>query len=70
MNNLISAREANNISHKNNDCLVVCPCCSRWVNKVDAHSIFDFNVRICKRCALHEKLNANFNWVLESGVML
>lgn len=68
MDNTITVREANNVSRKNNDCLVVCPCCSRWVTKTNARSIFDFNVKICKRCALAEKLNSNFNWILENEI--
>ena len=66
MDDIISACEANNLSRKNNDCLVVCPCCLRWVNKTNARSIFDFSVKICKRCALAEKQNINFNWILEN----
>ena len=64
----LSAREANNIACKYHDCLVVCPCCSRWVDKTDARSIFDFSVKICKRCALAEKQNADFNWIIENEV--
>ena len=68
MNDAISAREANNIVRNTNDCLVVCPCCSRWVNKTGARSIFDFSVKICKRCALTEKNNSDFNWILENEI--
>ena len=48
-----------------NDCLKICPSCSRWVDKTDAHSIFDFKIKICKRCALHEKTMPKFNWINE-----
>ena len=66
---IISAKEANEVARKTQDHLVCCPCCSRWVNKIDARSIFDFKVKICKRCAEAEKGNSYFNWILETKVL-
>ncbi len=44
-------------------CLEICPCCKRPVDRVEARSIFDFKVKICKRCAFAEKSNIGFNWI-------
>lgn len=48
--------------------LKLCPCCGRSVNIVEARSIFDFSIKICKRCALNEKVNPKFNWIEEVGI--
>lgn len=65
MNNFkpLSPSEAQKLSEETNDHLTVCPCCRRYVDKCGARSIFDFNVKICKRCALTEKALPNFNWL-------
>ena len=61
----ILIQEAQQINIKNQDYLVPCPRCRRYVDEVSARSIFDFNVKICKRCGYDEKVTSNFNWVKE-----
>lgn len=63
----ITARKAREICRRNGDQLTSCPCCSRFVISVEARSIFDFSVKICKRCALAEKSNSDFNWIIENN---
>ena len=43
-----------------NNPLTSCPCCKRLVNRVEARSIFNFKIKICKTCASHEKDNPEF----------
>ncbi len=63
----ITARKARAICERNGDPMVPCPCCGRFVIKTEARSIFDFSVKICKRCALTEKDNPKFNWIVENN---
>lgn len=65
MNNFESLppNESRKLSEKMNDHLIACSCCRRYVDKCEARSIFDFNIKICKRCALNEKALPNFNWL-------
>jgi len=61
----LSPDEAHILSEQNNDHLTACPCCRRYVDKCEARSIFDFDTKICKRCALNEKALPNFNWMID-----
>ena len=63
--NTLFPNEARELSEKINDHLTVCPCCRRYVDKCEARSIFDFNTKICRRCALNEKALPNFNWMID-----
>jgi len=67
MNDTITVQEYRKLKQKNDWPFDLCPCCRRHVDKCHARSIFDFNVKICKRCALHEKMNSKFNWIIENN---
>lgn len=60
---VLTVLEGQKLSKETGDHLTVCPCCRRYVDKILARSIFDINVKICKRCAHNEKLMPDDNWV-------
>ena len=61
---------AQRLSKETEDALIPCACCHRWVDNVNARSIFDKDVRICRRCALAEKQMPNYNWIAEEKIEL
>ena len=62
MGDSLTPAEGRLLSKKNGDYLTPCPCCRRWVMTCEARSIFNFNIKICKDCALNEKALPNFDW--------
>ena len=58
----MTPKEAKLLAMKNKDYLTPCPCCRRWVILCEARSIFNFNIKICKDCALNEKVMPDFDW--------
>jgi hypothetical protein len=63
--NLLECIEQKRIQDKNDYPLTICPSCRRQVNKTEARSIFDFDIKICNKCALNEKTMPKLNWIDE-----